>query len=80
MPPTRWAVVWPRTKRPDAGAVDDRHAAEIDDEVAIAAAEQLLELPLESFGGAAGHEWLHRRHDETVADRRSWHDWAGAGL
>jgi hypothetical protein len=45
--------------------------------VAIPASEQLLDLALESFGGSAGHEWFHRRHDETVADRRSWHDRCG---
>ena len=39
--------------------------------VAVPAAEQLLDVPLERFGGAAGHEGLHRRHDETIADRPS---------
>jgi hypothetical protein len=56
-------------ERADPGAVDDWHTAQIDDQVAVPAAEHLLDMPFERLGGSAGHQRLLRRHHQAFADR-----------
>ena len=69
-------------QRADAGAVERRDAAEIDDQIAIAATEQLLEVPLERLGGAAADDRLLRRQHESIADpfRTSFHSDGGEAI
>ena len=59
VPPTRCAEVWPRTsaRMPALSIADTPLRSTI--EMAIAAAEQLLDMALERLGGAARHERLH---------------------
>jgi len=57
---------------PDAGAVDHRHSAQIDDEVAIPASEQLLDLALEGDSRASLEELLpllERKQDRTWQEK-----------
>src|SRR4029453_234015 len=65
----------------DAGAVDERNAAQIDDEMSISAAKELLQVALEGLRRTARDERLHRRHDKAIADGPSKHGLvAGSGL
>ena len=54
----------PAHQRANAGAVDRGHAAHVDDEMPLAAAEQQLDVLLERLGGAAGDERHLRREHE----------------
>ena len=62
-------------ERADAAAVDHRHAGQIEDQMALAAAEQLLDVALEGLGRASSDEGHLRREDEAVSGRTSgvWH-------
>ena len=57
-------------QRADPGAVDHRHAAEVDDEVALARPEELLDVALERLGRAARDERHLGRQDEAVGGGR----------
>src|SRR5262245_54920041 len=65
-------------QRPDAGAVDDRHAAQVDNQFPVTAAEQLLQVALERLRGTAADNRLLRRQYEAVSDpfRDGSHKWA----
>ena len=58
----------PAHQRADPGAVDRGDAGEIDDQLALAAAEDLLNVLLERLGGAARDERLLRREHKAGRD------------
>ena len=56
-------------ERADAGAVGRRHAAQVEHDVPVAAAVDVLDAVLELFSRSAGDERLLRRHHEAAARR-----------
>jgi hypothetical protein len=62
-------------QRADAGAVDHRYGAQIDDEVALATAEELLDVALEGLGSTAGDQRHLGRQNESIDGVSSgvWH-------
>ena len=56
----------PADEGADAAAVHHRHTAQIDDQMPLAAAEELLDVPLEGLSGSPGDEGHLGREDEAV--------------
>jgi hypothetical protein len=56
----------PPDQRTDPGAVDGRHIAEVDDEMALTAPEEPLDVFFEGLRRPSGDERHLRREDQTV--------------
>ncbi len=66
LPPQALGGGVPAHQRADAGAVDDRHGPQVDEETMHALLEAGLDQLLELLGGTAGHEVLLRRQHELA--------------